>query len=233
MSRTRILLKITGELFLNDRSLTNRYLNPMLAQIKELSPTHQFSLVVGGGNFFRGNQHGTALGLTQSVGHTIGMLGTMMNGLILKDLLEQHGMASELLCALPCSSVGSPINHQAIDLALQQGHTLIFTGGTGNPFFTTDTTAVLRGLETQASQVWKGTKVDGIYDQDPVKNPSARLLKKVRYQEAIENSYGIMDQTSYVLAAQHKLPIRVFNIFADNALIAAAQDAQFGSLISL
>jgi len=232
-SRTRILLKITGELFLDSkRSLSNQHLKPIIAQIKELSPTHQFSLVVGGGNFFRGNQHGKALELTPSVGHSIGMLGTMMNGLILKDLLEQSGLASTLFCALSCSHIGYSINQQGIDKALHDGHTLIFTGGTGNPFFTTDTNAVLRGLETRSQQVWKGTKVDGVYDQDPEKNPQAKLLKKVTFQEAIEEKFGIMDQNSYVLAAQNNLPIRVFNLFADNTLLQAVTDTQFGSIIS-
>ncbi len=232
--KKRILLKLTGEVFLapnkNQPSLTT--VNAIITQLKKLSSTHQFGIVIGGGNIFRGKEHGSALGISPSIGHQIGMLGTIMNGLVFYDLLEQRNIASSLLCAIPSPEIGTPISQQTIDKALKQDCCLIFTGGTGNPFFTTDTNAVLRGLQIKADEIWKGTKVDGVYDADPRTHPEARLIKHISYDEALSKKLAIMDATALTLAAQHNCTIRVFNIFTDEPLIRAAQDEQFGSLIT-
>lgn len=231
--KKRILLKLTGEIFLSadKASLSAHSINHLLAQIKKLSATHLFGIVIGGGNFFRGSLHGAALGMKSASGHEVGMLATMMNGLILKDLLEQQGMQTTLFCAIQCAQIGTPISQQAIDNALRANHVLIFTGGTGNPFFTTDTNAVLRSLQINADEIWKGTTVDGIYEADPRKNPQAKKLKKVSYHDALLNNLGIMDATAYALAEQHKQRIRVFNVFTPNALLHAVEDENFGSII--
>jgi len=234
-NRKKILLKITGEIFFErtTKKLSASAIKDLANQIKQLESTHQFGIVVGGGNFFRGTQHGVALGMTPSVGHQVGMLATMMNGLILKDLFEQHGLSTSLFCAIPCPEVGSPISQQAIASALQKNNTLIFIGGTGNPFFTTDTNAVLRGLQIEASEIWKGTNVDGIYDTDPRKHENATLIKRVSYTDALTQNLGIMDAPAFALARQHGLSIRVFNIFTPDALITAAHNTDFGSLLEV
>jgi uridylate kinase len=211
--------------------LNAQAVNDVIGQMKKLQSTHQFGIVVGGGNFWRGSIQGASLGMQASVGHQVGMLATMMNGLILKDLIAQQGLNPELLSAVPCPEVGASISQQAIDRALHENQVLIFSGGTGNPFFTTDTTAVLRGLQMKAHEIWKGTSVDGVYDSDPRNNPDAQFLSSISFKEALDKNLGIMDATAYALAQQHKQKIRIFNIFATEALIKAAQDSNFGSVI--
>ena len=220
-NKTTVLLKLTGEILISPttHALDSQHMRSIAAQIKKLQNTHRFGIVIGGGNFFRGSKQGTALGLTPSVGHQIGMLATMMNGLIVKDLFEQEGLPCTIFCAVPASEIGSPISQQAIQTAHAHNSYMVFTGGTGNPFFTTDTTAILRGLQINAHEVWKCTSVDGIYNADPKTNPRAELLKSVSYNDALLNKLGIMDATAIALAREHRLPIRVFNIFSENALI--------------
>jgi uridylate kinase len=232
-NRQTILLKLTGEI-LRDSStaqLDAGMIRDIARQIKELSSTLRFALVIGGGNFFRGSKQGKQLGLQASVGHQIGMLATMMNGLIIKDIFEQENIPSTLFCAVPSAEIGNPISHQSISKALAADSCPIFTGGTGNPFFTTDTTAVLRGLQIGATAVWKGTTIDGIYEADPRTHPNAQFLSRISYQEALERHLGIMDSTAFALAKEHRLKIRVFNIFSTNALIQAAHESSFGSTV--
>lgn len=232
MSKKRILLKLTGELFLSaDGTPTSDNARDVIRQMKELSATHQFGIVIGGGNFFRGSQHGTKMGIRASVGHQIGMLATMMNGLMLKDLIEQHDMHAELLCAMPSPEIGKPISQQSINGSLSKGEILLFTGGTGNPFFTTDTTAVLRALQIQAHEVWKGTSVDGIYSADPKKDASAQKLETITFSQAMQDRLGIMDLTAYAMAEQHDETIRIFDIFEKDALLQAANNPTFGSTL--
>lgn len=235
MSNTnRILLKLSGEVFLSPESNTAcpKIVNALIAQIKQLSHSHQFGIVVGGGNFFRGRSQGLQLGMTSSIAHQVGMLSTMMNGLILKDLLEQSGLKTVILSAIMCPQVGSLVSQHKINAALEQGNIIIFTAGTGNPFFTTDTTAILRGLQIGANAIWKGTKVDGVYTADPKKNSHAQLLKKVTFRNALDAKLGIMDSTALTLAQDHQQTIRIFNIFQEKALLCAAQDPLFGSTIT-
>lgn len=232
-SKQTILLKLTGEILsmTPHHSIDGSMVRTIAQQIRQLSQTHYFGIVIGGGNFFRGNKQGTALGLSPSVGHQIGMLATMMNGLIVKDIFEQQGVCSTLFSAIPSSEIGIPISNQAIKSALDRGDCTIFSGGTGNPFFTTDTTAMLRGLQIEADYVWKGTNVDGIYTADPRIFPEAHMMKRVSYQDALNNNLKILDATAFVLAKEHNLKIRVFNIFKDNALINASQNEEFGSIV--
>jgi uridylate kinase len=232
-SKQTILLKLTGEILkiTPENSIDGSMLRSIAQQIQQLSATHYFGIVIGGGNFFRGNKQGAALGLSPSVGHQIGMLATMMNGLMVKDIFEQHGVQSTLFSAIPSSEIGIPISNQNIKHAMQKGICAIFAGGTGNPFFTTDTTAILRGLQIEADCVWKGTNVDGIYSADPRISPDAHLIQRISYQEALTNNLKILDATAFVLAKEHTLRIRVFNIFKDNALIHASQNPQLGSIV--
>lgn len=231
--KKRILLKLTGEAFKSGDStkLDPSTILSVIKQIKALDKTHQFGIVVGGGNFFRGKVEGNMLGMTPSSGHQVGILATMLNGIILKDLLEQHDVATTIFCAIECPAAGTPVTQQGITSSVKKDYTLIFTGGTGNPFFTTDTNAVLRGLQMEVAEIWKGTKVDGVYDKDPMLHDDATFLPRITYKEAIDQHLHIMDPPSYALAQEYDQVIRVFNIFAPNALIDAAQKADFGTTI--
>jgi uridylate kinase len=234
MPKRKILLKITGEVLAKPES---KQLDPtnvinLAQQIKQLSDSHYIGIVIGGGNFFRGSKQGTDLGLTPAVGHQIGMIATMMNGLIVKDLFEKEGLASSLFCAVPAPEIGAPISDQAIKSALAKNHCVIFSGGTGNPFFSTDTTAVLRGLQISADEVWKATDVDGIYTSNPATNPNAQLLRNISYAKMLKDQLKIMDSAAIALAQQHNLKIRVFNVFEPNALLQATKDESFGSTVT-
>ena len=228
--KKRILLKISGQAFVEQDQLSPVIIKDLARQIKQCQDTHQFGIVTGGGNFFRGCKEGARLKVTPSVGHQVGMLATIMNGLIIQDLFEQAGISTSLFTALPSPTIGKTVSPQAIVTALEQDHCLIFSGGTGNPFFTTDTTALLRGLQIGAQEIWKGTNVDGIYDQDPHKNPGAHKLSSMSYAQALKNNYGIMDRTAFALGADHNMRLRVFNIFESDALIKTITDASFGTL---
>src|SRR5579872_2854678 len=163
MAKKNILLKITGNVLkpIKKNGLDIVEVKSIAKQIKKLKDTHQFSLVIGGGNFFRGNIEGKSLGLDPLVSHQVGMLATMMNGLVIKDVFESHGISSVILSANQNFSVCDTVNQNNIEKSLESGKSIIFTGGTGNPFFSTDTAAILRALQIRADQVWKGTNVDG------------------------------------------------------------------------
>lgn len=232
-ARKRILLKITGEAFLDkDGALSPKTLQAIIAQIKELENSHQFGIVVGGGNFFRGAKEGKTLGMQPSSAHQVGILATTLNGVILKNLLEQQNVSTTIFCAIECPPAGTPISQQGITSSIKKGNTLVFTGGTGNPFFTTDTNAVLRGLQMQADEIWKGSKVDGIYDKDPHKHKDAQRFAHLTFKQALNQNLGIMDLPSYALAEQYNQVVRVFNIFDQDALLKATHEPTFGSRIT-
>jgi uridylate kinase len=227
--RTRILLKLSG--LIVQQPDQSSVLAKLIEQIQELSATHQFGIVIGGGNFFRGDQQGILYGLTPSYAHTVGMLATVMNALILENLLTRAGIAVAHFCALAIPTIGKPLELGALDDALERGCLVLFSGGIGNPFFTTDTTAIVRMLQMNASQIWKGTVVDGIYTKDPRVHPDAQKLDTVSYAYALQHQLGIMDQTAYALAQAHKISVRVFNITTSHALVRATKDSLFGSIL--
>ncbi len=229
----RILLKLTGQIFLNkttglvEPSLANSIVN----QVKELSSTHQFGIVIGGGNLFRGSQQGKQLGLSPWTAHTSGMLATLINGVMLSDMFNRAQIPVTLVSALYCPEVAQPISQQAVERSLQHGECIVFAGGTGNPYFTTDTNAVLRALEIGATEIWKCTSVAGVYEADPLLDPTAKILKTVTYEQALEKHLSIMDATAFTLARDNGLTIRVFNVFEHNALIKVSQDPHVGTII--
>jgi uridylate kinase len=151
---------------------------------------------------------------------------------MLKDFIEQQGMNAELFCAMPSPEVGIAISQQTINTCLNDGCTLVFTGGTGNPFFTTDTTAVLRALQLNAIEIWKGTSIDVAYDKDPKKYHDARRFAQLSFRQALQDKIGVMDLTAYAMAETYHQRIRIFDIFSHNALLQAAEHNDFGSLIS-
>src|SRR3990170_1741163 len=175
-----ILLKITGEALPSVTSSTSKapaldsasLIRAVAQQISALRETHKFAIVIGAGNIFRGSIQGKQLGMRESVSHQVGMLATMLNGLIIKELFDQEGIKTKLLTALDCPSVGDIISPSAISQAHAQNNCIIFVGGTGAPYFTTDTAAIVRGLQIGAHEIWKATNVNGVYTDNPHKNPN-------------------------------------------------------------
>lgn len=232
MNSTKILIKLSGESFkVSSNGDTFSFISSLIAQLKTLSQTKKLGIILGGGNFFRGSIQGKQLGLPRRYAHQVGMLATLMNGTILQGLLEEAGVSTALFSAIACPSIAESLSQHAIDQALANGKCLIFAGGAGNPFFTADTAAVIRALQMGASEVWKGTKVDGIYQADPEKDPSARLLKKLSYDQLISDKLNIIDRTAATLAQEHQVRLRVFNVFKPEALLNAANDSTFGSTV--
>lgn len=233
----KVIIKISGELFNQATTAGNHtYVNKELIghlteQINKLRKTHQFGIVVGGGNFFRGSYAGKELGIGQPTADAVGMLATVMNGLILQELFKKADIPSVVLSSIIMPSVAQPIQQPLIDDALQQGKCIIFVGGTGNPYFTTDTNAVVRGLQMGASELWKATKVDYVYNADPQTNKGAQPLKQLTYATILEQNLKIMDLTAITLAQEHGMTMRVFNFFTPNALVTVAQNPEFGSTI--
>lgn len=227
-----VLLKITGEFLNSDAEVINASsIREIALQIRELQSSHYFGIVIGGGNFFRGSQEGAALGLSSNMRDQVGMLATLMNGAIIQDLFAQEGLDAQLFSAIDCPSVASPLSPQELTFALRTRDCIIFAGGLGNPFFTTDTTAVVRGLQIGADEIWKATKVDGIYTEDPKINAAAQRIDTLTYTEALENHISIMDEAAFALARKNKISIKVFSLFTPKALIRAAHESSFGSTI--
>jgi uridylate kinase len=202
-----LLIKISGELFSYRPALDKELVKNIINQLKLLSSKHRIGLVIGGGNFFRGAQDNNTLGLEPVSAHNIGMLSTIVNGVVLQDLLTQENLPSVLLSAFSCPDIAEPLSQNSIDDALIQQKVILFVGGTGNPFFTTDTNAVLRALQIGATEVWKATKVDGIYESDPIEKKEAKFYQAISYQEVLDKELTIMDRTAITLAQEHKIPI--------------------------
>lgn len=231
-----VLIKISGELFRpsSSSSLLDLTLAQGIAhQIKSLHETHQIGIVIGAGNIFRGSKDGVALHLRHSVADSIGMLGTMINSLALQEIFRQEGLDAIILSAQPLAGIADAVSHQTIDNALHHNQCIIFAGGTGNPLFTTDTAAIIRAVQMGAPEVWKATKTDAVYDKDPVLYKDARRLPHLTYQQAFEQKIEVMDRCAFILAESHHLTLRVFDLFAPNALVNVARDPSIGSRISL
>ena len=228
-SKRLILIKLSGELFSKEKDLS--VIKHVIAQLKELAAKVSLGIVIGGGNFFRGGQDGKRLEMCISAAHEVGMLATLMNGRILQNLLKKEGLPTILCSALYCPSLAQPLSSSLIADALKENKIIIFGGGTGNSYFSTDTTAVVRALQINAPEIWKATTVDGIYSEDPRKNPKAVRIEKISFQDALNKKLEIMDQTALTLAQDHSLKIRVFDLFKENAFLSAYNNAEFGSLL--
>ncbi len=207
----RILLKLSGETFAGeqpfgiDMSIVERY----AAEMKELRQMGvDVAVVVGGGNIWRGR---IAPKMDRSTADYMGMLATVLNALALQDALEHTGMHTRVLSAISMQQIAEPFIRRRAVRHLEKGRIVIFAGGTGNPFFTTDTTAALRALEINADAILKATKVDGVYDMDPHKYPNAQKFKEIEYVDVIQKGLKVMDSTAVSLCWDHKLPILVFN----------------------
>lgn len=230
----RVLLKFSGEALMgeNDFGLELATLEKVVAQIKSAkSLGAEIAIVVGGGNLFRGVQiQGTQI--QRTTGDQMGMMATVMNALALRDVIEAAGMTATIMSAMPIESVAVGFNANEAKKKLQVGEVVIFAAGTGNPFFTTDTAAALRGIEVEADIVLKATKVDGIYTADPFKDTSAARYSVLSYDEVIEKQLQVMDLTAFVLCRDHKMPIRVFDMFKKDAVKRILQGEDEGTLVT-
>jgi len=210
----RVVLKISGEAMKGNgtSSFDPNFLQSIARQIKEVSKMGvELALVVGAGNIFRG-LGAYAKGMDRSTADYIGMLGTVMNALALQDTLEQQGVVTRVLSAIEMERIAEPYIKRRALRHLEKGRIVIFAAGTGNPFFSTDTAAALRASEIGADVILKATKVDGVFSDDPLKNPKAKLYKQITYMDAIKRRLRIMDTTALSLCMENQLPIIVFNI---------------------
>ncbi|WP_035013478.1 UMP kinase [Catenovulum agarivorans] len=229
----RVLLKLSGEALMGDEGfgIDPKVLDRMAQEIKELVELGvQVGIVIGGGNLFRGSGLAKA-GMNRVVGDHMGMLATTMNGLAMRDALHRAYVNARLMSAIELSGVCDTYNWTDAISLLKAGKVVIFAAGTGNPFFTTDSAACLRGIEIEADVVLKATKVDGVYSADPVTNPDATLYNKLSYQEVLEKELKVMDLAAFTLARDHSLPIRVFNMNKPGALKNVIMGAVEGTLI--
>ncbi len=190
----------------------------------------QVGLVIGGGNIFRGIAL-APVGLHKTTADQMGMLATVMNALAMQDVLEREGISARVMSALAMPELCETLERRRAVQHLQQGRVVLFAAGTGNPFFTTDSAASLRGIEIDAELVLKATKVDGVYSSDPVKNPDAVRYSRLTYDEVLERQLNVMDTTAFVLCREQNLPLRVFNMNRPGALMRILKGEDEGTLI--
>lgn len=230
----RILLKLSGEA-LGDGKGTGIYANALRNMAQEILEVREMGVqvvvVVGGGNIFRGLQ-GSKEGIERATGDYMGMLGTVINALALQDALEKLGVATRVQTAITMSQVAESFIRRRAVRHLEKGRVVIFGGGTGNPFFSTDTAAALRANEIGAEVILKATKVDGIYDSDPKKNPKARRYTEISYIEALQKRLQVMDSTAFSLCMDNKMPIIVFDLFKSHNLRRVVLGEKVGTLVT-
>jgi uridylate kinase len=235
MKYKRILLKLSGEALQGKNKGTNidpAVLEQYSEEIKTIREKGvEIAIVIGGGNIFRGGQAET-LGIDRVQGDYMGMLATVVNGMALQSALERHGMYTRLMSGIKMEQVCEPFIRRRAIRHLEKGRIVIFGAGIGNPYFTTDSTAALRAIETQSSVVLKGTRVDGVYTADPEKVPTATRYKNLTFQEAYEKNLNIMDMTAFTLCQENKLPIIVFDMNKKGNLLKVVNGEEAGTLIS-
>ena len=228
----RILLKLSGEALMGDDQFGNRAtIERMVSEIAEVTKVGvEVAIVIGGGNIFRGVAGGS-VGMDRATADYMGMLATVMNALALADAMDKQGLTARVMSAIGIEQVVEPYVRPKALQYLEEGKVVVFAAGTGNPFFTTDTAAALRGAEIGAEVVLKATKVDGVYTADPMKDPEATRYTKLAFDEAIGRNLGIMDATAFALCRDQKLPIRVFSIVKPGALLRVVMGEDEGTLV--
>ena len=229
----RILLKLSGEaLGVDGVGIDPKVLDRTALEIGQLVGIGiQVGLVIGGGNLFRGAAL-SAAGLDRVTGDHMGMLATVMNALAMRDALERANIQTVVMSSIPMSGVVEHYDRRLAIRHLQEGDVVIFSAGTGNPFFTTDSAACLRGIEIEADIVLKATKVDGVYSDDPVTNPSATRFDAITYSKVLDDQLGVMDLTAICLARDHDMPLRVFKLDKQDALLNAVVSDNEGTLVT-
>ncbi|MEY2993231.1 MAG: hypothetical protein RL357_166 [Pseudomonadota bacterium] len=229
----RILLKLSGEALMGDDDfgINQDTIKRMVNEIAEITEMGvQVAVVIGGGNIFRG-MAGGAVGMDRATADYMGMLATVMNSLALSDALEKNGVMSRVMSAINIEQVVEPYVRPKALQYLEEGKVVVFAAGTGNPFFTTDTAAALRGAEIGAEVVLKATKVDGVYSADPNKDASATRYDEISFDEAMARNLQVMDATAFALCRDRNLPIRVFSIVKDGALKRVVMGEEEGTLV--
>lgn len=229
----RILLKLSGEALMGDENfgIDPKVLDRMALEIGQLVGIGvQVGLVIGGGNLFRGAAL-QAAGMDRVTGDHMGMLATVMNGLAMRDALERSNIASRIMSAIPMSGVVDYYDRRHAMRYLDTGDVVIFSAGTGNPFFTTDSAACLRAIEIEAELVLKATKVDGVYSADPVQDPHATRFDSLSYDEVLERKLEVMDLTAICLCRDHDMPVRVFKMAKAGALLSIVMGGPEGTVI--
>ena len=231
----RVLLKLSGEALAGDArfgldATTVNYIAGEVAKLHEAGV--ETAIVVGGGNFIRGESFSREGGIQQSVADQMGMLGTIMNALALQEAIEKIGPPTRVMSAITIQAVSEPFIRRRAIRHLEKQRIVVLAAGTGNPFFTTDTASVLRALELQCEVIIKATKVDGVYDADPEKVPTATRYDALSFTEAISKELGVMDQTAFTMCREHNLPIIVLSIHEPGAIAAAARGEIVGTVVS-
>lgn len=229
----RVLLKLSGEALMGDAGygIDPQVLDSLARQMKDVTDSGvQVAIVVGGGNIFRGLA-ASAKGMDRAQADYIGMLATVMNALALQDAMEGRGVYTRVMSAIEMKDVAEPYIRRRAIRHLEKGRTVIFAAGTGNPYFTTDTTAALRALEIHAECIMKATKVDGVYDADPVKVPGAKKFDELQYIDVLNLGLKVMDNTAISLAMDNDLPIIVFNMETEGNIAAALRGEPVGTIV--
>ena len=233
MKYKRILLKLSGESLMGngeygiDPKMLSKYANDINAIIKK---GVEVAVVIGGGNIYRGIQSEGA-GFDRVQGDYMGMLATIINGMALQSALESISIKTRLLTAIRMEQVAEPYIRRKAMSHLQKGRVVIFGGGTGNPYFTTDTAAVLRAIEIEADVILKGTRVDGIYSADPEKNSSAKKYESISFDQVLQMKLSVMDLTAFTLCQENNLPIKVFNMNVEGNLTKVCEGKNVGTLV--
>lgn len=231
----RILLKLSGEALRTPDGGTiidTAFTTDLAGQIKSVVDAGvQVAIVVGGGNIFRGSI-GASLGMDRIKGDYMGMLATVINALAIGSALESVGQPAEVHSAVATSSVVQRYSQPLAKRALESGRVVIIGGGTGNPYFSTDTASALRAVELNCDALLKGTKVDGVYSDDPVKVPEARRYERLCFEDVLVQNLRVMDQTAFSLCRDNALPIVVFNLYEDGNILRAATGERVGTLVS-
>jgi len=231
----RILLKLSGEVLQSRKtglSIDPEVLIGFAQQIKTVRAMGvEIAIVVGGGNIFRG-QVGETRGIDRNTGDYMGMLATIINALAIQDALEKEGVDTRVQTAIEMRQVAEPFIRRRAARHLDKGRVVIFGGGTGNPYFSTDTAAALRASEMNADALLKATKVDGVYTSDPVKNPAAKRYEKLSYQEALAKQLKVMDAAAFALCMENQIPIVVFDFFKAGNLEKVVAGSMIGTVVS-
>jgi uridylate kinase len=229
----RVLLKLSGEALMGDTGygIDPKVLDTLASQIRSVRDAGiEVAIVVGGGNIFRGLAAASS-GMDRSQADFMGMLATVMNGLALQDALERAGVFTRVMSAIQMQAVAEPYIRRRAIRHLEKGRTVIFAAGTGNPYFTTDTTAALRALEVGADCIMKATKVDGVYDADPKKHPDAVKFDELTYMDVLNRGLAVMDSTAITLCMDNDLPIIVFNMEKPGYIERALRGEPVGTIV--
>ena len=233
MKYTRVLLKLSGEALMGEQQygIDPQRLNDYAEEIAEASKQAQIAIVIGGGNLFRGLQ-GASKGMDRIQGDYMGMLATVINSMALQSTLQSKGVKTALLSGVFIDRIADSMSSAKAIKLLEEGNVVIIGGGSGNPFFTTDTASALRAVEVRADIILKGTRVDGIYTADPEKDPTATKFEHITYDEAYNKNLKVMDLTAFTLCKENNMPMYVFDMNTKGNLLKVLNGEEIGTLVT-